>query len=81
MAPGIIEDVHTAQASATLKSIGPKHTFPEHADSAEYARSLDYSDPLRAFRAKFIIPSKAALKTKTLSKISEISFISVSLSV
>ena len=43
------------------------HGFPESADCEEYARSLDESDPLHGFRDKFIIPSKAGLKRKSLA--------------
>jgi kynureninase len=46
----------------------PKPIFPEEAASQEYAASLDAADPLRQFRDKFIIPSKANLATKKLAK-------------
>lgn len=63
MAPGILE----ASEPQTSRVV-PKHVFPENSDSAEYARSLDASDPLREFRHKFLIPSKTSLKTTSLSK-------------
>ncbi|KAJ5105227.1 hypothetical protein NUU61_002574 [Penicillium alfredii] len=46
----------------------PKPIFPAEAASKEYAASLDAADPLREFRDKFIIPSKANLATKKLAK-------------
>lgn len=45
-----------------------KQSFPPDAVTREYAESLDAADPLRAFRDKFIIPSKENLKTKKLAK-------------
>jgi len=35
-------------------------------DTLEHAQSLDKQDPLREFRSKFIIPSKADLKCTTI---------------
>lgn len=45
-----------------------KPQFPADADSSSYAQQLDSQDPLRSFRDKFIIPSKANLKSKALAK-------------
>lgn len=45
-----------------------KPQFPADADSESYAQQLDSQDPLRSFRDKFIIPSKANLKSKALAK-------------
>lgn len=45
-----------------------KPQFPAEADSESYARQLDSQDPLRSFREKFIIPSKANLRSKVLAK-------------
>lgn len=36
-------------------------------DTLDYAKSLDEQDPLRHLRSQFIIPSKADLKSNTLS--------------
>lgn len=63
MAPGIL-----AASEPQTSRVVPKHVFPETGDSAEYARSLDASDPLREFRNKFLIPSKTSLKATSLSK-------------
>lgn len=49
-------------------SLQTKPTFPENAATKEYAASLDAADPLRAFREKFIIPSKANIASKKLAK-------------
>lgn len=49
-------------------SLQTKPTFPENAATKEYAASLDAADPLRAFRDKFIIPSKANIASKKLAK-------------
>lgn len=46
----------------------PKPVFTKDADSKEYAASLDAADPLREFRDKFIVPSKANLASKKLAK-------------
>lgn len=46
----------------------PKPTFPAEAATHEHAASLDAADPLREFRDKFIIPSKANIATKKLAK-------------
>lgn len=45
-----------------------KPSFPENAASREYAASLDAADPLRGFREKFIIPSKANIASTILAK-------------
>jgi kynureninase len=45
-----------------------KPTFPAEAVRKEYAQSLDDKDHLRDFRDKFIIPSKANIKSKKLAK-------------
>lgn len=63
MAPGIL-----ATSEVQTSNVVPKHAFPDNGDSAEYARSLDASDPLREFRNKYIIPSKASLKSTSLPK-------------
>lgn len=67
MAPGLLDDT---KASATLldRTVVGKNNFPDNADGEEYARRLDSEDRLREFRKKFIIPSKAALKRKSLGK-------------
>lgn len=67
MAPGILE----SGESRTKQSVyhgSSKSTFPENGDTAEYAQGLDASDPLREFRKKFLIPSKASLRSTALSK-------------
>lgn len=46
----------------------PKPVFPAEALTKEYAVSLDKTDPLRALRDEFIIPSKANLASKKLAK-------------
>lgn len=43
--------------------------FPSEANTVEYARLLDSKDPLKRFRDQYIIPSKANLKTKKLTKV------------
>lgn len=63
MAPGIL-----AAPEAHASNVVPKHAFPENGGRAEYAKSLDASDPLREFRNKYIIPSKTSLKATSLSK-------------
>lgn len=70
MAPGILAAASEPQMSTSPLShvVVPKHVFPEHGDSVEYARSLDASDPLRSFRSKFHIPSKSSLKATSLSQ-------------
>lgn len=45
-----------------------KPTFPPEANTEQYAQSLDAQDHLRSFREKFIIPSKANIRTKKLEK-------------
>jgi kynureninase len=45
-----------------------KPSFPAEANSLKFAQSLDAKDHLRSFREKFIIPSKANIKSKTVSK-------------
>lgn len=45
-----------------------KPTFPSEAVTKEYAQSLDAKDHLRNFREKFIIPSKANIKSKKVAK-------------
>ncbi|KAL3419502.1 biosynthesis of nicotinic acid protein [Phlyctema vagabunda] len=51
---------------AQVKLVKP--TFPVEADTLEYAQSLDAKDHLRSFRNRFIIPSKANIKSKKLAK-------------
>jgi kynureninase len=45
-----------------------KPTFPSEANTKEYAQSLDAKDPMRQFREKFIIPSKANIRAKKVAK-------------
>lgn len=45
-----------------------KPTFSSKANTLEYAQSLDAKDHMRRFRDQFIIPSKANIKAKKLSK-------------
>ena len=45
-----------------------KPSFPGGSTTYEYAQSLDAKDHLRLFREKFIIPSKANIKSKKLAK-------------
>jgi len=66
MAPGILA-ASEAPTSTTSHVVVPKHVFPDNGDSAEYARSLDAADPLRAFRSKFHIPTKSSLKATSLA--------------
>ncbi|KAL4753935.1 kynureninase 2 [Aspergillus terricola var. indicus] len=47
---------------------GVKPVFPENAAAQEYAKALDAADPLASFREKFIIPSKANIQSKRLTK-------------
>ncbi|KEF52652.1 kynureninase [Exophiala aquamarina CBS 119918] len=68
MAPGILAASEAQTSPSSPRGVVPKHVFPENSDSAEYARSLDASDPLRSFRSKFHIPSKVALKATSLSQ-------------
>lgn len=49
-----------------VSEVKPK--FSAEANTEAYAKSLDAEDPLRSFRDKFIIPSKANLKAKGLNK-------------
>jgi len=74
MAPGIIEN--TQIAFGKTPPVVSKHTFLENADSEDYASNLDNTDPMRKFREKFIIPSKSALKSKSLSKTGKLCFAS-----
>lgn len=68
MAPGILESSSTPVIdNNSTKATVNKYGFPQDADCEEYARSLDESDPLRGFRDKFIIPSKAGLERKSLA--------------
>ena len=66
MAPGIVNDTPLAHSLKTTQQHVPKHSFPENADTEDYARSLDAQDPLRHLREKYIIPTKASLKRKSL---------------
>ncbi|KAK4942100.1 Kynureninase (L-kynurenine hydrolase) [Elasticomyces elasticus] len=68
MAPGILQETYNP-TTVSDQTFAGKHSFPNDADSEEYARSLDSADPLRGFREKFIIPSKASLKRKSLSAV------------
>ena len=45
-----------------------KLAFSKEAGTQKYAQCLDSEDPLRSFRDKFIIPSKANFKSKNLAK-------------
>ncbi|KAJ9602026.1 Kynureninase (L-kynurenine hydrolase) [Cladophialophora chaetospira] len=66
MAPGIIEETPVSHNLSTNQQSFPKQSFPENADHEDYARSLDAQDPLRRLRERFIIPTKASLKRKSL---------------
>ncbi|KKY25490.1 putative l-kynurenine hydrolase [Phaeomoniella chlamydospora] len=46
----------------------PLRDFPEDADTEAFAQRLDDEDPLHSFRDKFIIPSKANLRSAKLAK-------------
>ena len=46
------------------------HKDNQDAHTKEYAERLDSQDPLRQLRNEFIIPTKADLKRKTLTKAS-----------
>lgn len=48
------------------KSLSPHTMSLSNIDTLEHAQSLDQQDPLREFRSKFIIPSKADLKCTTI---------------
>jgi kynureninase len=50
-----------------LHQVG-KPTFPDEANTLEYAKSLDAKDHLRTFRDQFIIPSKSNIKAKKVVK-------------
>lgn len=50
----------------TLNS-GEHAQFPTEASTLEYAQQLDAQDPLRSFREKFRIPTKASLRRKAVS--------------
>ena len=59
----------------TMGSIAPedlqqtgKPTFPDQANTLEYARSLDSKDHMRSFRQKFKIPSKSNIKSTKVVK-------------
>ena len=45
-----------------------KIIFPAEASTKQYAQRLDSQDPLRSFRDEFIVPTKASLKSKSLTK-------------
>jgi kynureninase len=45
-----------------------KPSFPSEANTKEYAQSLDAKDHMRSFREKFIVPSKANIKSKKVAK-------------
>lgn len=57
-----------AATGASLAIRSSKPVYPENAATKEYAASLDASDPLKDFRNKFIIPSKANINSKKLAK-------------
>ncbi|CRG83149.1 kynureninase [Talaromyces islandicus] len=61
MAPGLVVPTYDGQGETSSK-------YPSNSTSRQYAESLDRADPLRSFREKFIIPSKANLKTTKLAK-------------
>ena len=52
----------------STKIVNGKAIFPPEANTEAYARLLDSQDPLRSFRDRFIIPTKASLKTKELKQ-------------
>lgn len=66
MAPGVLSSSCEEYTNATRDPIVTKTAYPKHADSAEYARSLDAADPLRSFRERFLIPSKKSLRSTSL---------------
>jgi hypothetical protein len=68
MAPGLVVPTYEGQKEPSK--------FPSNATSRQYAESLDRADPLRSFREKFIIPSKANLKTTKLAKPGMLLFLS-----
>lgn len=55
-------------ANSVVESSEVKPVFPHDAATKEYAASLDAADPLRGFREKFIIPSRANIASKKLAK-------------
>lgn len=65
MAPSVISISNDEKVQKSTKNF---HDFPSHATTLEYAQSLDAADPLRSFREKFIIPSKANVKATKLEK-------------
>jgi kynureninase len=65
MAPGILNEQPQHTSFTNTASHSSKHVFPTDADSLAYAQSLDEQDPLRSFRSKFIIPTKASLKAQS----------------
>lgn len=52
----------------SIEATTPKPTFEGDSNTLEYAKALDAKDPLRSFRDKYIIPSKANIKSKVLAK-------------
>lgn len=57
-----------ATSGVPLAIRSSKPVYPETAATKDYAASLDASDPLKDFRNKFIIPSKANINSKKLAK-------------
>ena len=58
--------IGTEQSQSPTKMAKP--SFPSEANTKEYAQSLDAKDHMRSFREKFIIPSKANIKSKKVAK-------------
>lgn len=54
------------QSFVDILRAGQKPNFPAESKSVDYARQLDASDKLSAFRGNFNIPSRASLKKKAL---------------
>jgi kynureninase len=54
-------------ATEDLQHTG-KPTFPDEANTLEYAKSLDSKDNLRSFRQQFKIPSKSSIKATKVVK-------------
>jgi kynureninase len=57
-----------------------KPSFSREAGTKEYAQSLDVKDHMQSFRDKFVIPSKANIKSKRLAKPGEPSILSPAMS-
>lgn len=62
MAPALVHSSRDKDSSITTTS-----KFPQEASSEAYAQSLDAQCPLRSFRDQYIFPTKASLKSTTLT--------------